>query len=273
MVLERGRPANPGSRICESVPNPEELELLRGLYLGDVRAADAKLGRLIERLRERGLAENLITVVTSDHGEHFGEHRLLEHAFSVREATLRVPLVVHGLPDVEPARIEQPVRLSQIAPSILRWTGAPLPAELSAPPLPLEPGEPVEPVGEPFFGFYSDRSIDAPNVDRALVRADKKSRRQFCGESDPVFGDMVALLDYPLKLIWYERYPPELYDLSWDPLEKSNLASQQPERVERLAAAAEAFARAAGLADFASSDAPELPAEAVEALRALGYAD
>ena len=65
------------------MPNAPQLELLRGLYLGEVAVADEKLGGLLEVLRARA-AGGLITVVTSDHGEH----RLLDHEFSVREQVL-----------------------------------------------------------------------------------------------------------------------------------------------------------------------------------------
>ena len=44
----------------------------------------------------RGSDRVLVTIVTADHGEHFGEHQLIGHAFSVREELVHVPLVVHG---------------------------------------------------------------------------------------------------------------------------------------------------------------------------------
>ena len=84
------------------MPPEGELEILRGLYLGDVAAADAKIGSIRESLRRAGWFRNVITVVTSDHGELFGEHDLIGHRFSLHNSLNHVPLVVSGLGDVEP---------------------------------------------------------------------------------------------------------------------------------------------------------------------------
>ena len=266
----RARPAKPSRLLCDAIPTSDELEILRGLYLGDVRAADAKLGEILAALR-RHVAGRLVSVVTSDHDEHLGERRLMSHEFSVAGVVLRVPMVVHGLPRAAPARIEAPVDLADLVPSILQWTGAEVPAELPGRPLPTKTGAAPQ---RSLVAFYSDRHLPrAPEWVGVMREDDKGARRRFCGPSDPVRGSMVSLLRYPLKAVWYERYPPELYDLSWDPNERSNLAAMQPDVAARLVREAEAFAEGAGLVGEATTGAESLSEEALDSLRELGYVE
>ena len=69
--LEAGRRTS--HLICDRLPGETPLKILRGLYLGEVASADRKVKEILTLLEARGV-DNLITLVTSDHGEHFGEH-------------------------------------------------------------------------------------------------------------------------------------------------------------------------------------------------------
>jgi arylsulfatase A-like enzyme len=64
------------------------------MYDGEVAYVDAELGRLLDRLRAMGLYDDALIVVTSDHGEFFGEHGLWGHGWGPYEAVYRVPLLV-----------------------------------------------------------------------------------------------------------------------------------------------------------------------------------
>ncbi|MCP4655606.1 MAG: sulfatase, partial [bacterium] len=72
------------------------------LYDGSIRAMDAEIGRLVERLKELGLDESTLVAFTSDHGEEFLEHGRHFHGQSVYGELLRVPLVLWW-PGVLPA--------------------------------------------------------------------------------------------------------------------------------------------------------------------------
>lgn len=78
---------------------------------------------------------------------------------------------------------------------------------------------------------------------------------------------------YPLKLMWYEHYPAELFDLARDPHETNDLAAAQPDAVATLGAAlAQQIAAIAPVPDVApATPASGPPADIVEPLRALGY--
>ncbi len=258
--------------ICNRLPASDDLAILRGFYLGDVAEVDRKLGK-IEAAARQASGGKLIVVATADHGEQFGEHRLLDHEFTVRAQVLRVPLAVHGLVDVAPARIDSPVELVDIASSILSWAGIGPLAELSGRTLPIVDGPraPAE-----FLAVYSDEKLRTPDdweSDLDVEDATSTAKRAGCGESDRVFGNMAALTRWPFKLIWFQNYPPELYDLSWDPEERSDLAALRPEIAAELLALARARLGAVGL------EGPRLPAAAgparehLEALDALGYLD
>ena len=56
--------------------------------------ADAELGRLLEAVRNRGVGDDLVTIVTADHGEARGEHEELTHGVFLYRGAMRVPLVV-----------------------------------------------------------------------------------------------------------------------------------------------------------------------------------
>jgi len=246
--------------------------VLHELYLGDVAAADAKLGKIAALAREAVGSDPLIVVATADHGEHFGEHRLLDHEFSVRAPVLHIPLVVQGAPGASSGRIEAAVTLVDVAASVLSWAGVARPAEIAGQPLPLRAGADRP---EDLFAVYSDERLHTPEGwDQALEPAEgaRDAKRSGCWPSDRVFGSMAALTRWPFKLIWFANYPAELYDLSWDPLERSDLAALRADIRDPLLAEAKRQIDAIGLSG--SAPAAETPSDAEqETLRGLGYVE
>ena len=109
---------------------PDAAPLLFDLYDSGVASADEHVGRILERLREKGLEETTLVIVTSDHGESLGEHDLAGHGFLYEDNT-HVPLVV-ALPDGRAAgsRRADQVRLVDILPTVLEVAGAPVPEGL-----------------------------------------------------------------------------------------------------------------------------------------------
>jgi len=81
----------------------------QGLYDGSIAYIDSQLERLFAELRNRGLLDNTIVVITSDHGEQFKDHGLDEHANSLYTQVLHVPLMFRY-----PSHIPQGLRVSNV---------------------------------------------------------------------------------------------------------------------------------------------------------------
>lgn len=259
--------------ICSNVPSAADLEILRGLYHGDVSRADEKLRVIFDAATRaaEGAAEGagegagLLTVVTSDHGELFGEDRLVEHSFSLHEKLLHVPLVLHGLAS-PPATIDTPVSLLDVHGEILARAGV----TATWRSLPVPGAAPTRPLRSDLFAAFSDRwPDDFPAWFRDLPLTPPDHKRRHCGPADRVFGNMASLTRFPHKLIWYERYPPALFDLRADPAQTVDLSTREPELVAELKRSAESMIAAHGL--FArEAQGPADPA-AEESMRLLGY--
>ena len=82
---------------------PHQVQLVSDAYDDCIAYLDVRIGRLLEDLKGRGLLENTVVIVTSDHGEHLGEQRLYGHGCSLYRPELHVPLLVlaPGLPKRE----------------------------------------------------------------------------------------------------------------------------------------------------------------------------
>jgi len=106
-----------------------ELENLKNLYDGSIRQADAKVKKIITGLRRRGVLNNTLVVITSDHREGFGEpsnirpnQNVVGHTLGGHESQLHMPLIVH-VPSFQEGKKE----ISQLAsltrfPSVVRKT-------------------------------------------------------------------------------------------------------------------------------------------------------
>jgi len=81
----------------------EEMEILRTWYAGCLKYLDDQLGQFVEYLKESGQYEDTILLLTSDHGEYFGEHGLLYHGDFLFDQMIHIPLIITGGP-VEPDR-------------------------------------------------------------------------------------------------------------------------------------------------------------------------
>jgi arylsulfatase A-like enzyme len=259
--------------FCAKEPHEAELAVLWGLYLGDVAAADAKLREVLQALRDARLTQDLITVVTADHGEHFGEHGLVAHHFSVREPLLHVPLIVHGLAGIVPGVIDAPVQLADLVPTILGWAGLAPPPELLGHSLPTAvdtSADTVAVVGEQ-LDFEQEPESAAPSL-AVYLRSWTDRLRDSCTSDDRVFGDIRALVRYPFKLVWYARYPAQLYDLSTDGKEEHDLARARPALTEELTA--DLLSRVT-VGQQRAPEPPSLPPapEVLDRMRALGYLD
>lgn len=96
----------------------------RARYDGEIRANDSAISYVVRELEARGLLENTLLVLFSDHGEHLGEHGLWEHHPPGYAQVVHVPLVMHYPEKIAPQRHDEPVMLVDLMPTILELAGA-----------------------------------------------------------------------------------------------------------------------------------------------------
>jgi len=142
------------------------------VYDGATRYVDGNIQHLLSQLKERGLLENTIVVVTADHGQEFGDHGLFGHHESLYRGEIQVPLIFWK-PGLIPAsvRVATPVSTSDLPATILQMTGPdaaqPLPGHslaplwLSSPPVSTWP-EPISELAKLHWFNKSATNYDHP---------------------------------------------------------------------------------------------------------------
>ena len=102
-----------------------QVDALASLYDGEVAAVDTEIRVLLGELEKRGVLRNAIVVVTSDHGEEFGEHGTYGHGATLYQAAIRIPLIIVA-PDVPGGGVvAENVSLLDLAPTLLDLLGLP----------------------------------------------------------------------------------------------------------------------------------------------------
>lgn len=231
-------------------PFPDEkLKLLIDQYDTAIYNLDAELGFLVETLKRLSLYDNTLIVLTSDHGEFFGEHELIDHGKDVYQEVLWVPLIIK-YPGQQEGRIDDRLLSGVHVPRLVvsQLTG-PM-AERNLRLFPRAPGrDPV--IGQNYFTMPYDFNLNPWERDRFdRVRT--------------------ALYEWPYKYIRDSSGAEELYHLEKDPGETVDLRDRESEVARRLAERLEAHE--AGVHDAGSLRPARAPSgEQIEHLRALGY--
>ncbi|MEM6533154.1 MAG: sulfatase [Myxococcota bacterium] len=127
--IQTARQASPGFQrknpwFRKAFAKHAHAETFYDLYVAEVEAVDRALASLRQRLQARGLWDELLVVVTSDHGEGFGEHGMWFHHGGLYDQTIRVPLIIRG-PRVDAAVDDRLVEHVDIAPTLAELMGAP----------------------------------------------------------------------------------------------------------------------------------------------------
>jgi len=189
------------------------LEGTRAAYDASIAYLDAELERLFALLEADGAMANTVVVVTSDHGEQFGEHGLMDHGNSLYEPLIRVPLVVvfpPGLP--AGATVDASVTTRDLAATLTELTF----------------GEPDPRLGGESLTRHLDTHLDAdgtPPRTPVLATLRNPNVQGIRSESSGP-GDMVSVVSGTDHYIRTAGGGEELYDWSADPRGLRNLADQ-----------------------------------------------
>lgn len=174
-------------------------------YLANVSLIDREVGRMVDSLKEKGVYENTLIIITSDHGDTLGEHRIWGKNLFY-ESCARIPLVCHhggGL--IAVGRTGEIATLLDIFPTVLEQAGAALPdVRLGGRPMTLD---------------------------------------RICESDDRTVIGELANSQYPQYAVWQGNWKliylaghdlVELYDIGADPHECVELSSSKPEVVKQL---------------------------------------
>ena len=200
-------------------------------YQNAIAWLDSNIDKVLSTLRERGVLDNTVIVITSDHGELFGERKLFGHAHNLYLNTLRVPLVIRYPARVEGGkRIGRAVSLTNLGSTLLdlagideRFPGATL-TELMA--------DSTAPIGDVISEVFR-----APNVNPAYPTAK---------------GDLVAIFDDQWHVILNPDSKEEIFRYREDEVEANDLGGQ----AEALAATTLLRERLRGLRPVARTGGP-----------------
>ncbi len=103
-------------------PSPEDLTYVVSQYDGEIGFVDEMIGDFIAYLEKRGLMENTLVILTSDHGDEFYEHGGCDHISTLYDELTHVPLILLG-PGIPAQRLPHHVGTIDILPTVLALFG------------------------------------------------------------------------------------------------------------------------------------------------------
>lgn len=204
-------------------------------YDGEIAHTDALLGDFFKFLKETGVYDRALIIVTSDHGEGLNDHGEEEHGIFLYREAIHVPLLIK-LPKQSRAgeEIRQPVQLADLAPTILQATAtASQPAELTG------------------------SSLLNRKLENRVVYSETFYPRFHFG-----WSELHSVVDGDYHYIHAPK--PELYHLASDPAEKKNLAGTERRRLVGMRRTVESRI-------VEAEEPSEIDPEQAAKLAALGY--
>lgn len=219
-----------------AAPEPFGTRYATNPYDGEIAASDDLVGRFVEFLKEKGIYDRAVIIVLSDHGEGLGDHGEDEHGVFLYREAIHVPLMVKlpkGARGGE--RVKDVVQLIDVAPTIASLTG-------------VKPPE----------GLPGTSLLDVPASERAAsVYSETLYPRLHLG-----WSELRSLTDARYQYI--EAPAPELYDLTKDPGEKTNILADERRVYAAMRKELEGYGK--------EIDAPvNISPEEAQKLAALGY--
>jgi len=228
--------------------NAADRRHLEALYDGEISYHDVHFRAILDGLERRGLDDETLVIITSDHGEELFDHGSVGHGHSVYEELLHIPLFVRLPGASQLRRVDRPVGLVDVMPTILEALGIEAPEELS---------------GESFLPTLRGDAEGAP-----------------AGSVSAFMENWRTYTDGRWKLVQRPGNRSRLYDLAADPNEENDLAEARPELVHWLrgelglrlgATPSQIGGRSARPRRTHAAESTEIDEETAAQLRALGY--
>ena len=191
--------------LKRDVSDTEKVDLLKKLYLAHVREVDEAAEQLFGMLGKAGVLEDSIVIITSDHGDEFGEHGGLSHDGKMFRELIDVPLLIFDPSLSKENTSGALVSTLDISPTIVDLLGvAPVPGFAGSSLLPCDSLQDRKVFGEAYFKLGRHEEKDNP------------TEVHFCRDGN-------------LKIIYGEKDDSwQLYDLDDDPAEMDNIVDRHP---------------------------------------------
>ncbi len=208
LELSSGKPVTV-DRDSEQFVNVS-FDMYRDSYESCIAYLDRQVGLLLEELDRRGVLEKTLVIVTSDHGEHFGEHGLFGHGLSLYRREVHVPLLL-----IPPGRsstaqvVNEPVSLREIPATVAAWAGLG-----SRNPFP----------GRSLCRFLGDGKEHVQQTSPVLCEVQHIERYSRASQVPSSLGPVRALVARERVYIRDDGGREELYSLSNDRLESGDLS-------------------------------------------------
>ncbi len=241
------------ARVSNQHPDADLAAEMHRLYVGEIDYLDANIGALFDGMKKRGIYDNTIILLVSDHGEEFYEHGGWWHGLTLYEEQIHVPFLVKwakGAPTAPASSTDELARLVDVAPTLISATGFEPPAAMQG------------------IDLMSDGNS----------RSEKD--REVYSEEDHEGNVLWSLRTKKMKLIEANADNPrglperQLFDIEADRNETKDLAGgSHLADEEMLAEHADLQLRAAQGEAIASSGDSEMSREQCEQLLNLGYVE
>jgi arylsulfatase A-like enzyme len=242
----RGR-FGPRWDLFEDVEGPsvqdsaERLQHLSARHDEEICGLDREIAFFLNRLFQRRMLDRAWVIVTSDHGESFGQHGTTEHGSSVYNEQVQIPLIVFPPPEVRLPSVDAPVSLIDVTATICDIAG-------------------LQPIGEGRSLLERSREHRAP-IEFFGNRSEAAEKGRLAGvPASAVVSGRYKLIRMEGKLL--------LFDLVTDPLEERDLASQSEEQLDTMAPLLPPLRARTGPLQHPAADLSERDRDA---LRELGY--
>lgn len=237
----------------------KQIGIMREIYDGEIEYLDEQIGLLIKSLEELKILDGTVLIITSDHGENFGDHGLFEHQFCLYNSLLNVPLIIRYPKMIEAKTVDERVSTISLFDTILEF---------------VRNSKTTRTKMHRFIPLHKitqNQTVIAEfhNGVGMLRHAIKPESSGF--DFTPFDRDLKCIITGDHKYIWSSNGNNELYDISSDRNEMNDIIRFEMERAQEL----NQMLITSLQSDHQLSVAPDGPVvdEATEdALRALGYA-